>query len=149
MKKILILIGLLVTQASVFFFEEVWTIAMVSKFHFIIAIVLTTCLFSFFSIATSWLCENTGLDKKIDDYIEKKKVSMSKTAEKAATAGFWIVCFQTAIVVSPSATAILMFVLGKKRPGTYSYDILFSLVSATIWCFIYSGGIIVFKKIFF
>ncbi len=148
LKKILVLIGLFVTQASVFFFEEAWTIAMVGKFHIAIAILLTTCLFSFFSITTTWLCENTGLDKRIDEYIDKKKKDMAETAKKAMAIGFWFICLKTAIVVSPSVTAIIMYILGRKRPCVYYLNVFFSFITAIIWCLIYSGGIAIIKKIF-
>lgn len=144
--SIIAIIGIIVTQGTVFFVEEAFTIASVAIFQFAIAILLTTAFFSFFALSTSWLCLQTGLSCGVDKWIESKKQKMSSTIEKAFQTGFFFICLQTAILISPSTSAIVLFAIGKKKPEVYYLDILFSFVSAVVWCLVYGGGILAIKK---
>jgi len=145
--KIFVVLLLIFINLTVFFAEEIWTIAMVSIFNHYLAVVFTTLFYSMFAFSSSWLCDRAGYDKKIADWLEKRRQKLSSRIEDALKMGVLLVTFQVAALISPSASSIILYCTGTRKPKIYVLNMLQSLFAAIIWCTIYNGGILAIKFI--
>lgn len=138
---------LILLNIVVFLFEEGWIIAMVAFFPFWLAIIFVTVLLSFFASISTFLSGKANLPPLIEKWIEKKKIKAEERLEKVVESGLWFSFFLTAIIVSPTLSAVMIQMSGIKGSKAYLSDILLSFVSGAIWCFIYGGGILILREI--
>lgn len=141
-------IGLVLLNVIVFLFEESWIIAMVAFFPFWLAIILVTLLLSFFSMVSTCFCHLANLPPIIEKWMERKREKAGERLLKVVKGGIWTSCLMTAIVISPTTSAVMFEMAGIRGTKAYAADVLFSFVSGTIWCVIYGGGILILRKIF-
>lgn len=141
-------IGLILLNVTVFFFEEGWIIAMVAFFPFWLAIVFVTILLSTFAAISTYLSGLANLPPLIERWMTKKKAKAGERLQEAVKSSLWFSFLATAVIISPTLSAVMMQMSGIKGKKAYVSDFLLSFVSGTIWCFIYGGGILILKKIF-
>lgn len=147
MRKIAARLGLVTVNVIVFFIEEAWIIAAVAYLPFWLAIVVVTLLLSFFSTMSTYLCGQSELPETLSKWIEKKKTKANERLAKVVSGTVWTASLTTAIVVSPTTSAVMLHLAGVKKSKAYISDVLFSFISGFIWCLIYGGGIVVFRKL--
>jgi len=140
-------LGLVLLNVLVFLLEEGWIIAMVAIFPFWLAAISVTLLLSTFSIISSYLCSLGDLPLILQRWIDKKKEKAKARLAKVMDGAFLISVLSTAIIVSPTTSAVMLHLLGYTRIKAYLLDIFFSFISGTIWCGIYGGGIFMLKVI--
>jgi hypothetical protein len=140
-------VGVVILNILIFFLEEGWIIAMVALLPFWLAIILVTLLLSFFAIATSILCRLAVLPCVVEKWIQNQKEKANHRLEKTARRAIWIASLITAILISPTTSAVMLYISGIKGLKAIFINVLFSLVSGSIWCAIYSGAILIFKRV--
>jgi len=141
-------VGLTSLNIIVFFIEEAWIIAAVAILPFWLAVVIVTTLLSFFAISSSYLCGLSDLPDSLEKWLEKQKEKARARLAKVVRGAAWTASLATAIVISPTTSAVMLHLSGIKGARVYATDILFSVVSGVVWCVIYGGGILVLRRIF-
>ena len=131
----------------VFLFEEGWIIAMVAFFPFWLAIIFVTLLLSIFACISTYLSGLANVPPLLERWIERKKIKAEERLEKFVQSGLWFSFLATAIIVSPTLSAVMIQMSGIKGSKAYFSDVLLSFVSGVIWCFIYGGGILILRGI--
>jgi len=140
-------VGLVLLNILVFIFEEGWIIAMVAIFPFWFAVLLVSFLLSLFAVTSSYLCGLGELPPILKRYIERQKEKSREKLVKVVGGSIWVSVLTTAIVVSPTTSAVMLHLMGLNKLKVYLTDIFFSVISGTIWCGIYGGGILLLRKI--
>lgn len=148
MKKIAARLGLVMVNIIVFLIEEAWIIAAVAILPFWLAIIVVTLLLSVFSMTSTYLCGQSELPETFSKWIEKKKANANERLSKVVNGTVWTASLTTAIVVSPTTSAVMLHLAGIKKDKAYISDVIFSFVSGSIWCLIYGGGLVVLRKLF-
>lgn len=147
MRRIAARLSLGLLNIIVFFIEEAWIIAAVAILPFWVALVVTTLLLSGFATGSTYLCSQSELPEILSRWIEKKKSKANERLTKVVTGTVWTASLSTAIVVSPTTSAVMLHLAGIKKGKAYISDVLFSFISGFIWCLIYSGGLVVLRKL--
>lgn len=140
-------LGVVSLNIIVFFVEEGWIIAAVALLPFWLAIIAVTILLSSFAILSSYLCGLAVLPPLIERWIEKQKEKANSRLAKVVNSAVWLSALFTAIIVSPTTSAVMLHLSGVKGCKAYAVDTIFSFISGTIWCFIYGGGILLVRKL--
>jgi len=148
MRIILARSSLAILNILVFLVEEGWIIAMVLIFPFWLALVLVTTLLSSFAIISSYLCGLGKLPPIFERWIKNQKIRAKERLVKVARGAAWTSTLSTAIVVSPTTSAVMLHLMGLNKLKAYLMDISLSLISGLIWCGIYGGGIAILRAIF-
>lgn len=148
MQKLTARFGLVSLNVAVFFVEEGWIIAAVAFLPFWVALFLVTVLLAFFSMASSYLCGLGDLPAFVERWLEKQKDKANKRLTSIVRGAVWTSSLTTAIVVSPTTSAVMLHVSGIRGMRAYVTDLIFSLISGAVWCMIYGGGLVVLRKVF-
>ncbi len=141
-------LGVVSLNIIVFFVEEGWIIAAVAFLPFWLAIIVVTLFLSVFAILSSYLCSLAVLPSFIERWIEKKKEKASNRLTKVLDGAIWFSVLSTAIIISPTTSAVMLHLARVNKPRVYFMDVFLSFVSGAIWCFIYGAGVIFARKLF-
>jgi hypothetical protein len=142
--------GLAAVNTAVFFVEEFWVVAMVLLLPFWAAIIATTLFFSMFAVSCTKLCFASDVPAFLADWFDKQQREKESDkrvqwAIRVAKGLLWLSTLIVAIVVSPTTSALLLHQGGVKQKRAYVVDVVYSGVSAIIWCMIYGLGINIVK----
>jgi hypothetical protein len=147
MRKVVARLGVVTLNVIVFFLEEAWIIAAVAILPFWLALVVVTALLSSFAITSSWLCSQSDLPNLVAGWLEKQKSKANKRLAQVVKGTVWTASLTTAIVVSPTTSAVMLSLAGINKRKAYIVDVVFSLISGFVWCLIYSGGLLILRKL--
>ena len=139
-------LGLAAQGVIIFLFEEGWIIGMVALLRFWLAVLAVTALLTAFAILATYLCEASSIPPYLEWWLERqKKKALGRM--KGVVEGLTLTTYlTTAVVVSPSASAVLMHLAGTRKRKAVGIDIGLSLVCSIAWCAIYGGGLTAVKS---
>lgn len=147
MRRVAARLGVVALNVIVFFIEEAWIIAAVAILPFWLALTVIVVLLSFFAITSSWLCGQSDLPGLIERWLERQKSKANERLAKVMAGTVWMTALTTAVVVSPTTSAVMLALVGVKKERAYIIDVAFSFCSGFVWCLIYGGGILLIKKL--
>lgn len=141
-------IGIMLWNVLVFLFEEGWIILMVVKLHFILAVFLVTLLLSIFAVFSTFLCNQANLPNLLGKWLEYNQERANKRLGSNYKKGALVMtALTTAIVISPTTSAVLLDISGVKGKKAYACDVILSFLSSTTWCVLYGGGLLILKGV--
>lgn len=141
-----------VAPILLFLLEEGWIIAITGKFGFWLGIPLVTTVLFIPTVMIGWAIEQLPLPDGFKSWVEKWRQSKETQAkaklEKAKQSALWFSLLAASVVVSPSLSAAMLKLLGKKGIEFVWYNVLLSLICAIVWCGVYSGAWRIIHNIF-